>query len=53
MPDEDLEWETQNVLKEKRIAERERRAMEQQKRKEEKDAARAKKSAGNLGVKIS
>ncbi|XP_028405973.1 receptor-binding cancer antigen expressed on SiSo cells-like [Dendronephthya gigantea] len=54
IPDQETEWETQNVLKEKRMAEREKRALEQQKRKQERDAARSsKKTALNLGVKIS
>lgn len=51
--DDEIEWETQNVLKETRQAERERRALEQQKRKEERDAARiAKKTSGNFGVRL-
>lgn len=54
MSEREIEWETENVMKEKRQAERERRAMEQQRRKEEREAIRlAKKNQHHLGVKVS
>ncbi|XP_031558713.1 receptor-binding cancer antigen expressed on SiSo cells-like isoform X2 [Actinia tenebrosa] len=51
--EKEIEWETENVLREKRYAERERRALEQQRKKEEREAQRlAKKSQHQLGIKV-
>ena len=51
--EEDLSWQAEAALKEKRRAERENRTMEQQKKKQQRDAMRGLKKDHSLAVKIS
>ncbi|KAK3741224.1 hypothetical protein QZH41_017134 [Actinostola sp. cb2023] len=49
----EIKWETENAMKEKKLAERERRALEQQRRKEERESLRSsKKNQQQLGIKV-
>ena len=50
---EDLSWEAEAALKEKRLSERQSRTMEQQKKKQQRDAMRGLKKDSHLAVKIS
>lgn len=50
---EDLSWEAEAAIREKRKAERQERTLEQQRKKQQRDAARGMKKDTHIAVKIS